>query len=96
MIVSTRRQCPGWARGGGGVGLLFPGSLADKGQRGDLVVAETKGIGHGMQLRWIGNAAGPDRGPLRCLHAAQSGGFFQGTAARLTGLFDAGAKKPAP
>jgi type I restriction enzyme R subunit len=41
-----------------------------------------------MQLRWIGNAAGLDRGPLRCLHAAQPGGFFQGTAARFTGLLD--------
>ena len=78
------------------MGLNLPGSLADKGQHGDLVVAEAKGIGHGMQLRWIGNAAGLDRGPLRGLHAAQPGGFFQGTAARFTGLLDAVAKKPAP
>jgi hypothetical protein len=96
VIVSTRRQCPGWFQGSGGTGLLLPGPLADKGQQGYLFVAAFKGAGHRTQLRGIGNVAGLDGCPLRCLHPGQAGSFLDGTTAGLAGFLDAGAKKPAP
>jgi hypothetical protein len=96
VIVSTCRQCPGWFRGGRRAGLLLPGPLADKGHQDYLFVAAFKGAGHRTQLRWIGNVAGLDGRPLRCLHPGQAGNFFNRMAAGLSGFLDADAKKPAP
>jgi len=37
-------------------------------------VAESKGIGHGTQFSWIGNAASFDSQPFRGFHPGQAGG----------------------
>src|ERR1035437_6460641 len=82
--------------GTGRTGLLFPGPLADKGQRGYLFVAALKGAGHRTELcRVCGNITGLDGLPLRCLHPSQAGSLLDGTAAGLTGFLDADATKPA-
>src|SRR5664279_2508045 len=91
------RRSPRKVWGGDRTWLLFPGPLADKGQCGYLFVAALKGAGHRTELcRVCGNIAGLDGLPLRCLHPSQAGGLLDGTAAGLTGLRDADAKKPAP
>src|ERR1017187_349544 len=83
--------------GSGRTGLLFPGPLADKGQRGYLFVAALKGAGHRTELcRVCGDITGLDGLPLRRLHPSQAGSFLDGTAAGLTGFLDADTKKPAP
>ena len=47
-------------------------------------------------LCWIGNQAGLDGQPFRCLHAGQVGGLVDGAVARYEGFLDAAAKKPSP
>ena len=62
-----------------------------------LLVAASRGRRpSGAARRRIGNVAGLDGHPLRCLHPGQAGCFLDRTAAGLAGFLDAGAKQPAP
>src|SRR6478735_4354331 len=78
-------------------GSEFPGFPAEQGHRGDLVVTDTQGLGHGPQTVQVRrHMALFDGHPLADLHAGEAGGLFDGQAGALAGFLDAFAEDPAP
>jgi hypothetical protein len=78
-------------------GSELPGFPAEQGHRGDLVVTDTQGLGHGPQpVQVRRHMALFDGHPLADLHAGEAGGLLDGQAGALAGFLDALAEDPAP